>query len=742
MKRRTSHHRRPGRRNRPAQAVIEADALDAARRAVLALFEGRGGQALRTTDIVRELADTAREAREVRGAVASLLERGRLQRVKGRRVRLNSEVPDLVRGQVRLAEAGFGFLRPETGGEDLFLSRSRLRGARNGDRVEALVTGAGRWGHPQGRVLRVLERDDTPVIGRLITFSGGGGLVYPDNPRIPGPVRIGAPNLRGAVEGDRVQVVVSDWGSGGRQPAGRVVRVFGREDDPRARFHALAAQFKFREAFSAAALEEADRAEGAIPAAELAAREDLRGELVITIDPESAHDYDDALSLRRLRGGLYELGVHIADVSWYVREEGALDEEARARGTSVYTSHGVLPMLPERLSSDLCSLREGEDRRTVSVLLTVTRDGEIIGARLARSVIRSRKRCTYRQVQGWIEEAGGRWGDELPRWRKDSLMVFIAHLAALARSLRERRFAAGGVNLDVPEYEVLLDEDDRAAGIAERPVYESNHLVEECMLAANRAVTEYAVRRRGAGPKAFIYRVHANPDPERIEEYAAFVEALGVEWPFGKRREELPAKALNEWLASLGDHPLIPVLRIHALRAMAKAEYSTENIGHYGLGFPLYTHFTSPIRRYPDLLVHRILLDHLEGTARYGAEKEEELERSARLASERERAAQEMERASLAARQAEYFARHVGGVFDGLVTGVIPKGLFVEIVNTGARGFLPAEDLGAVYFDRVLHAFVEVSGAGLWRPGSRMKVKVIAADEAMGRIDLVPAGEE
>jgi len=702
---------------------------------VLAYLEARPHVTLRVRDLVIDLCNSPHEERELRLAVSEWIKQGRIERVKGKKIQLASgENQQLVTGHLELAEGGFGFVRPATGkGDDIFIPPSKLRGASHGDQVEVTVH-LGHDGRSSGRIVRILEKDDTPVTGRFMRLPGCGGLVYPDNPRIPGPVEVSEAQLRGAKEGDRVQVEMT---AERRTPHGKIVRVFGPAEDPRARFKALIATYKFRERFAGTALKEAEEASPEITEEELASgRLDLREWLIVTIDPESAHDFDDAISLRR-QGNGFELGVHIADVSWYVQEGSALDTEARVRGTSVYTAHGTLPMLPDRLSSDLCSLREGVDRRTVSVFIPITLGGEVTGpARISRSVIRSSKRFTYAQVQEILEAGDAKYGDSLPPLRKDSLPALIHYLTILTRAMRRLRYLQGGLDLEVPEYEVMVDAEDKAVAIRKREVIEANHLVEECMLAANRAVTEYAIRQPGAGVPAFVYRIHDLPDPEKLQDLVAFVHSLGLEWTLGRNLETVTARQINEWLRSIETHPLAEMIRIHTLRAMAKAAYDTENIGHFGLGFANYTHFTSPIRRYPDLLVHRLLLKLAEGGAKYGKDHRNDLQRDCELASERERAAQEMERHSLRIRQAEYFSRMIGEQFAGMVTRVLPKGAFVELSETGAQGMILADDLGAFYFDRQRGAFVEIGGRAWIGPGNRLTVRILSADPELGRVEL------
>lgn len=683
-----------------------------------------------------EYARSSAEEKEIRRIINALHSQGLIKRVKGKRFQqIVDETPRAI-GRLELTESGAGFVRVPNSHNDIFVSPSKTMGARHGDRVEVAISGQGRFRNPSGRVIKIVERDDTPVVGRFIALPGRGGLVYPDNPRVPGPIQILEAGRRGAKHDDRVQVIVDPHI---RTSQGRVVRIFGHIDDTASRFAALLAEAKFPEKFSARALAEADESSLEISDSELATRTDFRELMVFTIDPASAKDFDDAISLKRMADGSYELGVHIADVSWYVAEGGKLDLEARERGTSVYSSHGTSPMLPHSLSSDKCSLVEGEDRRTMSVIMTITPDGEVKNSQPCRSLIRSARRLTYAQAQQLINDGVKKWGEKLPALRKNSIATHVYHLKTLTAVMRRKRFHDGGLNLELPEYEVASDENGDLT-ILKKEVLESNQLVEECMLAANRSVTEFVNRSRDSNPRVFVYRVHDRPDVERLEALVAQLDSLNVDWPFSRGNlENLRSKQLNDWIESLSEHPLVEILRYLVLRAMAKAAYQTDNIGHYGLGFINYTHFTSPIRRYPDLMVHRILNATLERNTEYGPNIREHLQRVCEVASERERAAQDVERKSLKIRQAEYFARHVGVEFSGLIVGAIPRGLFVEVDGTGAQGMILAEDLGNVYFDRDMMAFVEITGNALYRPGMRMEVRVLSADVDLARFELEPA---
>ncbi len=703
---------------------------------ILSVFDTLHESVLPLTVIQERLKLDKAKNREFGDALNSLIVRGVIKRVKGKRFRRIDRTNPTLSGRISVvADRGFGFVAVGKG-DDIFVPPNKLNGARHGDLVEVEFSKTGRYGRRSASVYRIIERSDKPVIGIYRDHFGHGGMVYPDDPRLPGPIKIAVSQAMDASDRDRVEIqIISDR----HELRGKITRVFGSQYDPNSRFKSLIAENKFHEVFPDAVLEEVEKLSEELTHAELADRLDLRDRIIFTIDPDDAKDFDDALSLKKIKGG-YELGVHIADVSWYVRPGSEVDEEARSRGTSVYTSHGTLPMLPERLSSDLCSLREGVPRRTFSVFLEMDNYGKVKDYTLTRSVILSAKRFTYGQAQAVIDKNQDKLdAGKLPAWRNDRMTTVLVHLAALTRNMRALRLKQGGLELDVPEYEVELDERGSVTGIHKRVVIESNHLVEECMLAANRAVTEFAVRKRGSSPKVFVYRVHDKPDPDAIEEFAMFVQGMGIDWPFGWAMDSLPSAELNKWLLELRDHPLGGIVRRHALRAMAKALYDTENIGHYGLGFANYTHFTSPIRRYPDLVVHRILLDSLNNTAKYGRDQIEFVKRAALSSSERERAAQVMERESLKIRQAEYFRDQVGKEFDGMITSAIPKGVFVEVADTGTEGLINADDLGDVFFDRRITGFVDAYTHNVWSPGLKIRVRVTHADEQTGHIDLVLA---
>jgi ribonuclease R len=704
-------------------------------KSVLEFLRQNQNFAYKQRDIISQLSNSPSHEKTIMASLKELVEKGQVRKVLGKRYTFAAKSESIYTGKLDMAEGGFGFIRVDDADVvDIFISASGLNNARHGDRVEVEVISKGRNGRLKGVINSVIERSTVPLIGRLIKVFPKGGLVYPDNPRVPGPVEIPEAKLGDAKDGDRVQVELQESRN---ILLGKVVEIFGPADDAETRFKSLIVQFGFRPQFSNEALAQAESAVEEISEEEIAGgREDIRDLMVVTIDPESAHDYDDALSLTKLDKNFYELGVHIADVAWYVAEGSALDQEAIKRATSVYSSHGNIPMLPERLSSDLCSLREGVDRRAVSVFMKINLNGEIFESRVARTAINSDRRYTYGEVQEIIENDSERRETELPAFRKNSRPVLISYLLHITNNLRKTRFESGGLNLEVPEYDPLFDENGRVAGFEQSKILESNHLVEECMLAANKAVTEIFVHNKSDGPKAFLYRLHDRPNPEKLSNLADFVQSLEMEWTLGFDFETITSRQINVWLESLGDHPMVEAIRIHTLRSMAKANYGIENIGHYGLGFTNYTHFTSPIRRYPDITVHRILLADLKGKTKYGGDKIENLKKICEISSERERAAQEFERESMKIRRAEYFHNMIGEEVDGMIVSSVPKGIFISLIGTGAQGMIDYDDLGPYYFERGIQNYVEIGSGVILYPGTILRVKILSADPDTGRIEL------
>jgi len=610
---------------------------------------------------------------------------------------------------------GGGIVRSEETGEEIFVPRGSMGTALHGDMVAALRVAGGAPRHqaadrrPEGEIIAVLERVNTHLTGRLEksrTFA----FVIPDHERITRDIYVPLGDAEAASDGDKVVVELLPWTDEHLNPEGRIVEVLGPSGDARVEVVSVARSFSLPLSFP----EEAEREAGLAPATlrpeDLAGRLDLRGEVVFTIDPEDAKDFDDAVSLEPLAHDGLRLGVHIADVSYYVREGSALDREAFARGTSVYMVNEVVPMLPERLSNDLCSLRPDEDRLTMSVVMDLNRHGTVEDYVIRESVIRSRRRFTYEEVEQVIRSGRG-----------DHVDVILP-LFHLSKVLLTRRRRSGSLDLDTPEVKFVFGKDGLPSEIRPKTRLDSHRLIEECMLLANKVVATHA------GERPFLYRVHDVPNPDRLADLARFVSQFGFSLA---GQEGITAKELQKLLDQAKGSEVETLIHEVVLRSMAKAVYETKNIGHFGLAFRKYAHFTSPIRRYPDLVVHR-LLKEFKGDVPLGrlTDLRQQLPEIARQSSVRERLAQEAERASVRVMQVEYMKRHLGDIFEGVIAGVTNFGLFVEIPHLLIEGLVRVRDLDDDYyvFDEKRYALRGRSGGRVYRLGDHIRIRVAAID--------------
>ncbi len=693
-------------------------------REVIRLLRNNGHKAYRPKDMARELGYSDNKTyRQFSEVLSGLDERGLVSQAKGGRFAYK-RAPTRMEGILRVTRQGFGFVQVEGVEEDLYVRESDMGTALDGDLVQVGLTApAAGDRRRECEVLEVLERRRNKVVG---TFKKVGrfAAVVPDDRRVGQDVYIPADDTGGAQDGDKVVASIDRWEDRKASPEGRVLEVIGRADDSAVRVLALAMSMDVRAGFPDDVLAEAEAIPEEPPADEVRRRLDLRSKRIFTIDPVDANDFDDAVHIEALPDGHFELGVHIADVSAYVPEGSALDREAYERATSVYLVDRVIPMLPEKLSNRVCSLRPHEDKLAYSCIMNVSPKGKVAACRIEETVIRSVYRFTYEEAQEVIEG----------RAPGHALAPDLERAAGLARTLTARRMEEGSVDFDLPEVKVELDDDGTPVRVYRKQRQASNRLIEEFMLLANRTVTEDAATRRGGLP--FVYRIHDLPDAERIQRLADYVRAFG--YKVEVREGKITSQALNKLVTEIKGKPEETVIEDAALRSMAKARYSTNNIGHYGLSFPHYSHFTSPIRRYPDLMVHRLLKRYLAGG---GPADVEALETRCAHCSGKEKAAAEAERESVKLKLVEYISNHVGETFDGVVSGVTKYGIYIEITELLVEGMVHVRDLDDDYYeyDERTYRLIGRHTGATFRLGDPHRVTVAAANVETREVDLALA---
>jgi ribonuclease R len=598
-------------------------------------------------------------------------------------------------GTALMSREGFVFVRIEGQEEDVYVKASKTRGALHGDLVRVAVTQekVGSAKRRSGEIIAILERSNKPFVG-ILHIAGKQAWVLMSSKTMPYDIAVPVPE--GGVRGMKVAAVVDGWERGEAGPHGHVVDILGMPGENETEMHAILAEFGLPYRFSKEVENAADQIPDTITDKDRAHRRDFRKVLTFTIDPTDAKDYDDALSFRKLENGNYEVGVHIADVTYYVRPGSAVDKEARERGTSVYLVDRTVPMLPEKLSNKLCSLRPHEEKLTFSAVFEITPQAKVINPWFGRTHIISDYRFDYELAQAIIEagpEAMQREFGEgsecglVPADVKEAVLI----LNGLALKLRKRRFQAGAVNFERPEMKVDIDENGKPIGVHQKFSKEANWLIEEFMLLANRNVAEYVATGGKMGGKAqakaktFVYRVHDLPNMEKLSGLREFAGHFGYKvGPIDNGKDI--AKTLNGLMQDAADRPELGAIQILALRSMAKACYSIDNIGHYGLAFNFYTHFTSPIRRYPDIMVHRLLAMYMAGADSQNADY---YAAQCKHASEREVVAAEAERESTKYKLVEFMEDKIGQEFDGNVSGVTEWGIYVEINPTKIEGMVP-----------------------------------------------------
>ncbi len=623
-------------------------------------------------------------------------------------------------GRVDMTRSGSAYIITEELEKDVYISSRKVNTAMNGDQVEVRIFTGGRKTNPSGEVTKVIRRHTKEFIGSVYR-AGNRYFVGTDYYSNPFDIWIEEDNLNDAEEGDKVIAEVFEWpGRPNHYPRGKVVDKLGKMGSDDIEMKAILLKNGFQLTFSREALEEVEKIPDEIQEEDLFGRADLRDLDCFTIDPVDAKDFDDALSWRKLENGNVEVGVHIADVTHYLKESSALDKEAAKRSTSVYLVDRVLPMLPEKLSNSLCSLRPNVDRLAFSALFEFDKNYKVVKRWFGKAVIHSKRRFSYEEAQEIMDRGKGDFVGPLKELNK------------IAGKLRERRFASGSINFETDEVRFRLDDDGFPVEIFVKERKPVHMLVEDFMLLANREVGTYIHEKKKGQPVPFVYRIHDLPDPMKIADFAMFAKELGFSFDLSTPKKI--ARSFNKLTEASANNPALEVLQPLAIRTMAKAVYSTENIGHYGLGFENYSHFTSPIRRYSDVLVHRILEKNINGDYRMS---KEELEKKCKYISQMERHAMDAERESIKYKQVEFLKNRVGDEFDGYVTGMIERGIFVELEDILCEGMIAFDSMDD-YYEMTGHRLAARGrqSGHIIKLGDKLRVRLLDTDLTRRQIEL------
>lgn len=669
-----------------------------------------------------------REKELVKSILHQLCQQGSLIEMNRGKYKLNPQLitalakANTVTGIVDMKATGKAYIMSPDLPEDIFISANNTNHALNGDKVKVHLFPKRKEKKPEGIIVEILERAKKQFVG-IVHVSKRFAFLVPDSDLMKEDIYIPLASLKGAKHGQKAVAVISEWPEKATNPIGEIIHVLGQPGDNNVEMNSILAEFDFPLSFSKAAEAEAAKITNEIPEAEIAKRRDFRGIWTCTIDPVDAKDFDDALSLQKLPDGNWEVGVHIADVSHYVTPGSAIDKEAYERGTSIYLVDRTIPMLPEKLSNMVCSLRPDEEKACFSAVFKLNDKAEILHEWVGRTVIRSDRRYAYEEVQVMIEGAEGDF--------KNELMI----LHNLSSKLREERFKKGSIAFKSQEVKFKLDEKGKPIGVMLKEQKEANWLIEDFMLLANRRVAEkIATRKNKEGEaKTFVYRVHDEPNPEKLTRFSEFLKKLGYDFQTGSRKSITTSfNSLFEQILGKGEENMIETI---AIRTMARAVYTTHNIGHYGLSFRYYTHFTSPIRRYPDLMVHRLLQRYLEDKPTVAkAEYEEYCQHS----SDMERKAMEAERASTKYKQAEYLMDRIGQEFDGLISGVSKWGIFVELTESKCEGMVSLRLMNDdfYYLDEENYRIIGQRWGKIYRLGDKVRIKVKKIDLQKKQMDF------
>ncbi len=691
---------------------------------VVAFFKKNAGRQFKSKEIAKRLnIKYEHDYSALKSVLSSLYKEGFLNK-SGKRYQYNSILKsNTVTGELEVKEGGYGFvvLKDKSEG-DIFIAERNLGTAFDGDTVEISLFARQKRKNIEGQVIKVVKRKREEFVGE-IKKSKSFYFLKPDDPAIHRDIYIDRAKLNGAQVGDKVIVGKLCWDSSMLNPEGEVIERIGAAGSQDAEIISMAHEFNLPYKFPTAVLDEADSIPSKISGSDIEGRIDYRAKTVFTIDPDDAKDFDDALSIEKLENGNFSVGIHIADVSNYVLPKSNIDKQAALRGNSVYFVGKVIPMLPEKLSNNICSLVPGEDRLTYSVIVELSSRGKVIDYKISKTVINSKRRFTYDEAQQIIESGEGDFSEEMLELNK------------LAQVLRKKRMREGSIEFHTPEVKFTLGENGKPLKIFVKELKESNMLVEEFMLLANQLVARHINFPVSEDHRPFIYRVHDLPDKDKLLEFSKFVKTLGYSFDPNQTARSNQFQHLIESAKGKEEEALINEL---AIRSMAKAVYSVNNIGHYGLGFKYYTHFTSPIRRYADLMVHRLIFHYntKNGVSKYNLKMLDDISEHISVC---ERNSVEAERLSVKLKQTEYLKDHLGEEFHAIISGITHFGIFVKISDILAEGLIRLKDLEDDFYvyDEKKYALIGKSKKRQFRLGDKVQVKLVRVDSDKTELDFI-----